>query len=505
MPEVAALTRPAPAAPAVPAPARRTLARLDPLLAGLAGCLVAGWHVGVPALWRDEAASVGAAERTWTALAGMVQQVDAVHALYYAFLHLWFAVVGFTPVTLRLPSVLAAGGTAAIVAVLGARLGSRRTGLAAGFSAAVLPSLVWAGGEGRSYALSALLASAATLALLHALGPHRSRGAAALAWVGHAALLALTAAVFLDGLLVAAAHVVTVALIARGWRRALGIPSALAATLAVLPLIRLAATQTAQIHWIPAYAPGDPWHQLAVEQWFRADAVAWAALAIVVLGAVAATLRRRIPAAGLAVALPWALLPPATLLAAGLVHAPLYWPRYVLFTAPAVALLLGLAAAALPRLLGVVAIVALAAVAAPQIVADRQPRAKAVSEMGLAAALVAAERRPDDGAAGIVFGQYDGIAGMTTRVEAIAYPADFRGLVDLRAVTPLRDSTVLFGANRPVPATVPRMRDLRTVWFLLDADARPRTAVPVAAMRAAGFHQTGTFLTSGSRLLRWSR
>ena len=498
------------AAPARPLPGRppRTAGspwRPEALLLGIAGVLVAGWHADVPALWRDEAASVGAALRTWPALGGMVERVDAVHAAYYAFLHVWFAAVGYTPLTLRLPSVLAAGGTAALVTVLGARLASRRAGIAAGAAAAVLPSIVWAGGEGRSYAISALLAAAATLALLHALGPHRSALAAAGSWAGHAALLALAAVVFLDDLLLAAAHVVTALLLGRGRQRFAGLASAVAATLAVLPLLRLATAQTAQVAWIAADVPPSPWHQVAVEQWFRSDLVAKAVLVVLVAGAIAAVLGRRVPGRALAVALPWALLPPAGLLAAGLVATPVYWPRYVTFTAPAIALLVGLAAAALPRLLGVVAVLAIAATAVPQIVVDRQPRAKAGSEMGDAAALVAAERRPSDGPSGIVFGQYNGIEGVTTRIEAIAYPGDFRGLRDLTATGPLADSTALFGSDIGTADAVPRMRSLTTVWFLLDLDSQPKTVVPAAAMKAAGLVQTGTFRTRGSMLLRWSR
>ncbi len=509
MPVPVALASPAPVASAPSPPAdsapRTRIARPDPLLTGLAGVLVAGWHVGVPALWRDEVASVGAAERTWSALGGMVQHVDAVHAVYYAFLHLWFAAVGFTPVTLRLPSVLAAGGTAAIVTVLGARLGSRRAGLAAGAVAAVLPSLVWAGGEGRSYAISALLASAATLALVHALGRHRSRASAVGAWTGYAALLALTSVVFLDALLLAGAHVVTALLLGRGRQRLAAVGAAVAAALAATPLIRLASAQGRQVSWIARLAPPTPWHQLAVEQWFRADGFAAGAALVLAGGALFALLHRRAPAPALAVALPWALLPPIALVTAGLVHAPVYWPRYVTFTAPAVALLIGLAAAALPRLFSVLAVVLLAALAVPQILADRAPRAKADSELGLAAALVAHERRPSDGPSGILYGKYGDVAGSTTRLAAIAYPAEFHGLVDLRLERPLAHSTVLFGANIAAAATPSRMTHLRTVWILLDPRAEPPTAVPAAAMRAIGLHESGRYVAPGSLLLRWSR
>ncbi|MGN6742212.1 MAG: hypothetical protein ACTHJL_02790 [Amnibacterium sp.] len=504
------LTDARPAAPSAASPAAgrarwHRAALLDPLLLGTAAALVAAWHVGVPAIWRDEAASITAAERSWPALAATVAHVDVVHAAYYGLLHLWFAVLGYSPVTLRLPSVLAVGGAAAVVTVLGRRLASRRAGLAAGAASAVLPSLVWAGGEGRSYALSALLAALATLALVHALTPHRRRGISVLCWLAHAALLALTATVFLDGLLLAAAHAVTAALLLRRWGRLAGVASGALAALAVAPLLRLAALQTAQVDWISADAPASPWRQVAVEQWFRSNAVAATVLAILVVGVLTAVLRRRLPRRAVVVAVPWAVLPPAALLAAGLMHAPLYWPRYVTFTAPAVALLIGIAAAALPRLGTAAAVALLAVVAVPQIAADRQPGAKAHSELALAARLVEAERTPSDGPSGIVFGQYHAIPGMTTRIDAIAYPQAFRGLADVRALTPLTDSAALFGADRSPAAAVPRMHRLTTVWFLLDPQAEPTTPVPVAAMRAIGLRETGRFETAGSVLLRFGR
>lgn len=476
------------------------------LLVGAFAALVAGAQVGVPALWRDEAATIGAASRSWTGLGILIGHVDVVHAVYYAAMHGWTAVAGISPVAVRLPSVAAAGCCAVLCAVLGGRLGGRAAGFAAGLAAAVLPSLVWAGGEGRSYALTAVAAASATLALLHALAPHRTAARTAIAWIAHAALLALGAALFLDLLLLGLAHAVTAALLGRGPRRLLGVASAAAAGLAVAPLIRAASNQTAQVDWIPDYAPPTPWHQLEVEQWFRSDAVAIAVGAVLLVGGVAALLRRR-PGAGrvAAVLLPWALVPPAALLAAGLVHTPLYWPRYVTFGAPAVAVLVGIAAASLPRPLGAVALALVAALAVPQIAADRQPRAKAVTELGLAAALVTRARSPADGRAGILYGQYDGIVGMTTRVESIAYPEAFTGLRDLALRGSLDRSPSLWGEDVATATAVRRAAGLDTVWVLLDADASPRTFVPVRELTALGFTRSARFTTPGTRLERWSR
>lgn len=483
--------------------ARRVLA-VPPALLGLIAVVIAGIDVDRPAVWRDEAASITMAQRDWPAFWATVAHVDAVHALYYAGLHLWFSIVPYSPLTLRLPSVLAAGGTAVLLTVLGTRLVGIRGGVAAGAAGAVLPSLVWAGGEGRSFACTALLATGATLALLRALDETGSRRRAAWAWVGYAALLALTAAVFVEAALLAAAHLVTVLLIGRG-KRVAGIGSLVAAMVVVSPLLVVAVAQGGQIGWIVVFGSPPLWPDGVQQQWFRSDPVLIAWGVVLLIGLAGAAVRRRVPRRALALTVPWAVLPPVGLVAVALVHAPVYWPRYATFTAPAVALLLGVLIAALPAPLTAVALLVVAAVAVPQIRADREPRAKADSEMQLAADLVAASRTSADGPSGIVFGQYGDVPLMTTRVEEIAYPAAFRGLVDLTARVPLPRSAELFGEDLPTDDAVPRMAGLRTVWILLDLDSVPKTQVPAAGMRALGFHEAERLRTPGSLLLRWTR
>lgn len=479
----------------------RTTAWRAALVAALVAALaaaVAGWDVLVPGVWRDEAASITAAQRDWSALGGLVAHVDAVHALFYALLHLWFDLVGYSPLSLRLPSVVAAGVGAALVVALGTRLAGRRAGLAGGLVAAVLPTLVWAGGEGRSYAWTAALATGTTLALLHALDPHRSRRRAVLAWAGYAALLALGTVLFVDAALLGVAHLVAVLVLGR--RRLPGVVAIVAASVAASPLAVLALRQSGQLSWIARYRAPEGW-ELPAQQWFRSDSVAIGAAAVLVAGALVWAARRRAPGRALAVLLPWALLPPAALIAIGLVHAPVYWPRYVTFTAPAVALLVGVAAAALPRPLIAVAVLAVAVLAVPQIAADRAPDAKTDAAMRDGAALVARERSPADGASGILYTRYLDVPEATTRLDAIAYPAAFRGLVDLRAVVPLRRSTELFGTDRTLATAAARAGGLRTVWVLLTTTAD----APVARLAALGFHPTGRFTTTDTVLLRFTR
>ncbi|MDQ1530155.1 MAG: mannosyltransferase [Microbacteriaceae bacterium] len=506
---------PAVAVPHAPAAPRGVRRYGDAIAIGVAATLISAAWSWVPAVWRDEVATIAAATRTWSAFAGPIQQTDVVHALYYAVMHLWFALVGYTPFTLRLPSALAVGATAAAVTILGRSLAGRWVGLASGIVAAVLPSLVWAGGEGRSFAFTALFATLATGALLHALRttPGRTGWALVAPWVAYGALLALSVAVFVDSLLLGVAHLVT-ALLLGGRRVLVPLGAALAAAAVVVaPLLIMAAGQTGQISWISSLTWRSTPHQVAVGQWFRTDLVAWVALALVVAGTVLGLIRagREVSRTGLsvlAVALPWAVLPPLALLVVSLVASPMYVTRYLTFTTPAVALILGLAAAALPRPLTIVALVLLAAVAVPQIVVDRSPRAKDRSDLSLAADLVASARAsdPERTPAGIVYGDYHTFGSMTTSVAEIAYPSAFRGLTDLTALRPITSSDTAREPRTTVGAAVPKMRRLNTVWFLLTTDAPPHgLRIPAAKLRGLGFKETGDYHVARVRLVRWSR
>jgi mannosyltransferase len=94
------------------APSSRGLLRrrhTDAVLIGLLGALVSGAFLWVPSVWYDEAATVVSATRSWGQLWAMIQTVDLVHAAYYAFMHLWFDVFPYSPVSLRVPSAVVTG------------------------------------------------------------------------------------------------------------------------------------------------------------------------------------------------------------------------------------------------------------------------------------------------------------------------------------------------------------------------------------------------------------
>ena len=164
------------------------------------------YQINVPILWRDELATWSATSRTLPQLWGMVHNVDAVLGLYYLGLHLWMAVFGDSAAAMRLPSVLAMTGAAAVVALTGKRLGGTRVGLISGLIFAVIPSVSRYAQEARPYAFATFFAALATLLLLRAM-----ERPTWLRWGCYALALAAAGASNLVALCVLAAHAAIVA------------------------------------------------------------------------------------------------------------------------------------------------------------------------------------------------------------------------------------------------------------------------------------------------------
>ena len=163
------------------------------------------FEIGVPQLWRDELATWSAASRTLPQLWAMLHNIDAVLGVYYFGLHLWMAVFGDSATAMRLPSVIAMTGAAAVVALIGRRLGGRLAGLAGGLIFAVIPSVSRFAQEARPYAFAMFFAALATLMFLRAMErPNWSR------WAIYSVVLAAAGAANLVTVCVAAGHLVIV-------------------------------------------------------------------------------------------------------------------------------------------------------------------------------------------------------------------------------------------------------------------------------------------------------
>jgi mannosyltransferase len=207
------------------------------------------YQMGRPELWRDELASWSFASRPVSSLIASARHTGATQVAYYLLLHVWMAAFGDSADAMRSLSVLAMAGAAACVTLVGRRLAGARAGLISGLVFALVPSVSRFSQEIRFYALAVLVATLATLMLLRALDRP-----SALRWLGYATSLALLGYIDLVALSVVAGHAAGVAL--RWWqdrdRRQLWFLPAVAGGLALcLPMIVVGSAQAKnQINWI---------------------------------------------------------------------------------------------------------------------------------------------------------------------------------------------------------------------------------------------------------------
>jgi len=300
----------------------RRLSWLAWLIPSLLMAVLGGWRVGRPGLWGDELATWGMTRARWSDMPGLLGERDAVLGPYYLLMHGWTSLAGDSDVVLRLPSVLAMTGAAALIAMLGSRLADRRVGLLSGLLFAVLPTSSRYAQEARPYALATFATVLATLLLTRALD--RPSSARLAAYTGAVALLGATHAI---ALALVAAHGSAVILtrrdVARQWVVAAGIGG-----LPGVALLWSAHRQTGQIAWIELAEPA-----ALLDHPQRLFSVALLAGAVLILAVLCLSLRP--PAA---VYTCWALVPSGCIFAAGMITS-LWTARYLLFTIPAWVLL----------------------------------------------------------------------------------------------------------------------------------------------------------------------
>ena len=489
-----------------------------PVIAGpmAVAAVVGGYEIGGPSLWRDEAYTKDAIGRPFGQVFALLGHQDAVHGAYYLLMHVVAAVIGTSATALRLPSlcamVIATGFTAAVArravalgrppAASSAAAGfpgtSRwldvpaLTGLLSGLLFATAPYMTYYAQMARSYAIETMFATIATYLLLRAWPDGRWRW-----WLAYAAAVALTGLFNIFGLLIVAAHGVTLLLAsARGadsaGRRIGRIPlrwlaAAVAAAVVLSPLPAVAAHQQQQIAWLARP------HYRAIERLLTTMAGSRELvlpLALLALGGVAAAWladgwRPLNPAV---IALPWLAVPPFLLIATSFVK-PVYYVRYVEFCLPALAIVAGagltglirLAArkplgrlrvaglssagpvwagpvwAWLPAALVVALLVAL--LAGPQ-QAIRQTAARP-DDLRRASAIVAAQEQPGD----VVF-----YIPLTMHVLGTGYPAPFLRLRDIARGRSAIASATLAGTEITSRAELKsRFTDVRRVWVVTGA------------------------------------
>jgi mannosyltransferase len=490
--------------------------RADSILIGLLAFVVSIAGAGRPSLWLDEAATISGSTRSLPQMWSLLGQVDGVHGLYYLLMHGWFAIFPVTEFWARVPSALLIGGAAAGVVVLGRQLSTRSVAIAAGVVFAVLPRTTWAGIEARPYALSIFDAVWLTVLCVAAVRSGRSW-----LWCAYAGFLALAAIGNVFVVFVVIAHVVLVAACAGGTRRtvAVWLSSATVAAVAVVPFLLAVKAQQSQVAWIWPVGPGtlgqflgDQYFPVAYSDGARSTGLgqqeiaseqvaaalhAWALVApfIVVVGvlAVAARRTRGRPAevAGDDVRLlvwtaaAWILGPTAALVGYSLIGEPMYQPHYLAFTAPALALLIGLCVAVVgrePRRIAVILAVLVVA-AVPNYVAQRGPYAKFGQDYSQVADLIEAQAgrgeclNIDDTMPSTVFDTLK--VGRAGSYAALRDPGEVRSAVD-------RD--MLVESRVPIVQWIDDLRTCPALWTITERD------------RTLPAHERGEHLAHGPRL-----
>jgi len=503
---------------------------LVPVIPALLALATGGYHLGVPPLWRDEAATKVIAGRSVGQIVATMPHDDVVHFAYYLVVHVVIRVLGDSNAALRLPSVIAMAVAAAFTALVARRLaqpGGRWyadcTGLLAGVVFALLPAVIRYAQEARSYAIVTMLAAIATYLLLRALDDGR-RGW----WTAYGAAVFLTGLFNIFGLLILAAHGLTLLATGRlgsrggpgeravpAGRRLAGVPlgwliAGAIAALLLVPLGLMAYAQRDALSWMSA-TPIVKNIIALTRLWPGSATLAWPVFGLAGIGVVASAIAWRRGLSAATVALPWLVAPPAILLAVSVSH-PVYDERYVEYCLPALAICVATGITwlwraiviAVPRVAGSAGLSWLAAVpalaACVALIVALQPAEAVVRQPGYRpddlereSAIVAANARPGD----IVF-----YIPVNDRIVSMPFPDAWRKLRDIAlGVTPTASNT-LYGTDVTPAVLLSRFTHVTRVWVVSSSEVPLPTYL--ASPQATSLDHEEARLIGAMRLVhRW--
>ncbi|WP_460368738.1 glycosyltransferase family 39 protein, partial [Actinocorallia lasiicapitis] len=424
---------------------------------------VGGAGVGRVSFWLDEAATVSMVRRGYSELWWAVSEhLDLVHGLYYLLMKVWGGWFGVSEISLRVPSVLATGVAAAGVVVVGRRCGGEAVGVLAGFVYVASVPVSRYAQEARPYALVTAVAVLATYAFLRIVADDGRR------WVVlYGALVLVVGLLNVFALLLVVAHAITL-LIARPTARTVSAwwLAAGTALAALVPFILAVSGQREQISRIPPARLGD----LPDAALFLAGGPVPLALfaPLILLAVLSPKGREHMPArenrGGLGVrgvAGVWAAVPGLVLVGVSMVGTPVYRERYLVFCLPAVALLVGSGLARLGRVRVVAGVVAgMVLVAVPGQVRIREADERN-DDLRTPARILGELGRAGDG---IVFVKPQ------MRWRAAAYAEGYAGLADLMQLVSPVEAGDLVGVDVDLAELRLRLRGMRRVWVIQDAE-----------------------------------
>jgi mannosyltransferase len=472
---------------AVPASDSRPHSRgrlLDPLAVALLAAVIGSVAASRPSLWFDESATISAsASRSLPELWRLLSHIDAVHGLFYLLMHGWFAVFPPTEFWTRVPSCLAIGVAAAGVVVFAKLFSSRTIAVCAGAVFAILPRVTWAGVEGRSYALQAAAAVWLTVLLITAIRRNSWR-----LWLLYAVALTLSILLNIYLVLLVPAYAVITPVLRR--QKSVVLRWAIASAVAVgamTPFILFAHGQSFQVAWISRLK----WHTIldVVQHQYFDNSVPFAILAaLIFVAALTIRLTGRWTSDDarlvMIICAAWIVVPTSISLIYSAFE-PFYYPRYLFFTTPAMAVVLAVCVVAVarePRWIAI-ALVGLAVAAAPNFVlSQRQRYAKEGWDYSDVADLITSHASPGDC---LLVDNTVGWLPGPIRALLAARPAAFRPLIDVGRGVPAPKRETLWDGHVAVWLVVGRLYQCSTLWTISTHD----TALPN--------HQTGTSLPPG--------
>lgn len=461
---------------AEPAPSVRVRGgRLDPWAMAAVAAAISAAGAARPSLWFDEGATISAAaSRTLPELWKLLGHIDAVHGLYYLLMHGWFTLFPPTEFWSRLPSALAVGAAAAGVVVFAKMFSGRTTALCAGTVFAILPRVTWAGIEARSSALVVAVAAWLTVLLVAAVRRNRAR-----LWVGYALLLMVAILFSINTGLMVLVYAAMLPLIAprtqRKWPALWLAVASVAALGAMTPFILFAHKQMFQIGWIGGLHR-NLFLDVVHRQYFDYS-VPFAILAgtLVLIAGVLRLLGKARADTGtgrlLLISVLWVVIPTAAVLIYSAVGEPVYFPRYLIFTAPAAAVVLAVCIVAIARKpWQVVALVlVMAAAAVPNyLFTQRGPYAKEGWDYSQVADVISTHAAPGDCL--LVDNTVPWRPG-PIRALLATRPAAYRSLIDVERGVYGPKVGSLWDGHVAVWLTTAKINKCTTLWTITNHDS----------------------------------
>jgi mannosyltransferase len=325
----------------------------------------------------DEGATVSIASQHGSALWSAIARDGGNMSGYYLVIHTLIGLFGNGLLVLRLPSALAVVATVGLIGMIARRLFDPLVAAVAGVLAAVsLPIVYWAQ-TARGYAPMVAFVCAGVLAFVALTDPREGEAPGWRPWIAYVAAMTLAMYCSFVAVLVVPAQLLVLMRRREGLRR---VSSALAAVIVLsVPLAVLAVRRgSGQLFWVPrptrmvdtqvlqslTSAGLQPsFHHTATTYFLM-----WATVAAM-LALVADLIRRHLRGEslwGMAMILSWCLVPAALTFLYSLVSQPIFVPRNLLISSPAVALALApvVSDRRWPRALAAVALVAVLALRA---------------------------------------------------------------------------------------------------------------------------------------------